>query len=124
MNHGFPGRECVSAVGPAAVLDAKDIERQRLRADWNDAVLADDAVLLAARNHFASEQEQRLLAAIHEYELVYLRAAGNQRCGPDAISGTAHVVALLGYDCITRSERGIKSFEVGRVRLLRCQHGE
>src|SRR5271169_7120433 len=55
MNHGFPGGECVTAVGPAAVLDAKHIERERLCADRNDAILADDAILLAARNYFAGE---------------------------------------------------------------------
>ncbi len=124
MNHGFRGGEGVAAAGPAAVLDAKDIEWQRLRADWNDAVLADDAILLAAGNHFAGEKQQRSLAAIDQHELVYLRAAGNQRCGFDAISRTAHVIALLGDDRFTGSERCIEGFEVRCVRLLRREHRE
>jgi hypothetical protein len=99
MNHGFRGGECVAGASPAAVLYAKHIERQRLRADWDDAVFADDAILLAAGNYFASEKEQRFLAAIYQDELVHLRATGNHRDGlRDAIARTAHVLALFGDD--------------------------
>jgi len=52
------------ATGPAAVLDAEHIERQRLCADRHDAILADDAVLLAAADQFAGQKQQRPLAAM------------------------------------------------------------
>src|SRR6202161_3199873 len=99
MDHGFRGGECVAGASPAAVLDAKHIERKRLRADWDDAVLSGDALLLAAENHSACEKEQRLLAAIYQDELVHLRAAaGTQHGGFGAIARTAHVLALFGDD--------------------------
>src|SRR5271168_2350117 len=105
MYHGFPSSECVAAVGPAAVFYAKHIERERLGADRNDAVLADDAVLLAAGNHFTGEQQQRFFAAIYQDELVHLRAAGDRWAGfAAAISQAAHVVALFGDDGFTVSE--------------------
>ena len=102
----FAGGEGVTAAGPAAVLDAKDIEWQRLRADRDDAVFADDAILLAAGNHFAGEKEQRFLAAIYEDELVHLRAAaGTQHGRFGAIARTAHVLALFGDDGLAGRER-------------------
>src|SRR5580700_6341202 len=120
MNHGFRGGEGVTAAGPATVLNAKDVERQRLCADWNDAVLADDAILLAAGNHFACEKEQRLLAAIYQDELVHLRAAaGTQHGGFGAIARTAHVLALFGDDGFARGEGCVEGFEVGGVSVLR-----
>ena len=125
MNHGFRGGEGVTAAGPAAVLDAKDIERQRLRADGNDAVLADDAILLTAGNHFAGEKQQRFFAAIYEDELVHLRAAAGTHHGRfGAVARTAHVFALFGDNCFARSERCIEGFEIGGVGVLRRQHGK
>src|SRR2546430_6071665 len=46
MDDGIRGGKLRGA-GPAPVLDAEDIERQRRRADGNDAVLANDAGLFA-----------------------------------------------------------------------------
>ena len=63
MNDGSGGAE-LRAAGPAAVLDAKDVERQRRSASGDDAVLADDAVLLAPAYEFAGEEQQGTLAAI------------------------------------------------------------
>jgi hypothetical protein len=60
---------------PAAVLDAEDIERQGFSAGRDDAVLGDDAVLLATADEFAGEQNERALAAIDQDELVDGRAA-------------------------------------------------
>jgi hypothetical protein len=55
MDDGVGGGE-ICAGRPAAVLDAEDIERKRLGAGGNDAVLADDAVLFAAADEFAGEK--------------------------------------------------------------------
>ena len=125
MDHGFRGGEGVTAAGPAAVLDAKDIERQRLRADGYDAVFADDAILLTAGNHFAGEKQQRFFASIYEDELVHLRAAAGIQHGRfGAVARTAHVFALFGDNCFARSERCIEGFEIGGVGVLRGQHRE
>jgi hypothetical protein len=44
MNDDVGGGEFIAA-GPAAVLDAENVERKRLRADGYDAIFADDAPL-------------------------------------------------------------------------------
>src|SRR6267142_1243391 len=61
VDDGLRRSELRAATGPAAVLDAKYIERQRFRADRYDAILADNAVLLAAADQFAGQQQQRPL---------------------------------------------------------------
>src|SRR5260370_3489687 len=69
MNDGIGSSE-LRAAGPTAVLDTEDVERERRSADGNDAVLSDNAVLLAAANEFAGEEQKRALAAINENKLV------------------------------------------------------
>ena len=69
MDDGIGGGE-LCAAGPAAVLDAEYVEGKRRRADGDDAVLADDAVLLATADEFAGEEQKRALAAIDENKLV------------------------------------------------------
>src|SRR5207302_9939814 len=69
MDNSIRGCELRGA-SPAAMLDAEDIERKRWRADRNDAVLANDAVLFAAADEFAGEEQQRTAAAIDQNELV------------------------------------------------------
>ena len=58
------------------MLDAEDIERKRVGAGGNDAVLANDAVLLAAADEFAGEEQEGSFAAIDENELIDARSAG------------------------------------------------
>ena len=79
------------------MLDAKNVQRERLRAHGDEAVLADDAVLLAATDEFSSEKKQRSLAAIDEDELIDACAAG--RVGDNAaIAAARHAIATLFGD--------------------------
>src|SRR5689334_257034 len=48
----------VLAARPSAVFDAEDINRYRLRCRFNDAVVADDAILLAADDHLTGNQDE------------------------------------------------------------------
>src|SRR5215472_9615876 len=57
------------------MLDAEDIQRKRGRADWYDAVFANNAVLLATAHQFAGKQQKRAFAAIDQDKLVH-RSAG------------------------------------------------
>jgi len=82
VNDGIRSGE-LRASGPAAVFDAENIEREWRRSDWNDAVLTDDAILLAAE--FAGEEQQRTLAAIDENKLIN----GSARGGLGNIDGTS-----------------------------------
>src|SRR5260370_316980 len=69
VDDGIRGGE-LRAAGPTAVLDAEDVERKRRRTDGDNAILADDAVLLAPADEFAGEEQQRTLAAIDQNKLV------------------------------------------------------
>src|SRR2546426_10175746 len=69
MDDGIRGGELRGA-GPAAVLHAEDVERKRRRADGNDAVFADDAVLFASADEFTGKEQQRAAAAIDQNKLV------------------------------------------------------
>jgi hypothetical protein len=71
MHHHFRSAKLRGFSGPAPMLDTKDIERQRLSADGNDPVFADDAILIATGNDFSGKQKHRLLAAIDEDKLVH-----------------------------------------------------
>jgi len=68
------------------VLDAEDVEGKRRRADGDDAVLADDAVLLAPADEFAGEEQQRTLAAIDQNKLVDGSASGLRSVDGPAIA--------------------------------------
>src|SRR5260370_30892098 len=69
VDDGIRGGE-LRAAGPTAVLDAENVKRQRSRADGNDTVLANHAVLLAAADELAGEEQHRTLAAINKNQLV------------------------------------------------------
>src|SRR5437588_7591741 len=69
MHNGI-GRSELRAAGPTAMLDAENIQWKRWCAHWNDAVLANYAVLLAATDQFASKQQKRALAAVDQYQLI------------------------------------------------------
>src|SRR5260370_651727 len=71
VDDGLGGDELRAAAGPAAMLDAEDVEGKRLSAHGHDAVFANDAVLLAAADQLAGEQQERALAAIDEHTLIH-----------------------------------------------------
>src|SRR5207249_10316569 len=75
MDDGIRGGELRGA-GPAAVLHAEDVERKRRRADGNDAVFADDAVVFASADEFTGKEQQRAAAAIDQNKLVDGSAGG------------------------------------------------
>lgn len=70
MNHGFGGAE-LRAGGPAAVLYAKNVKGQGVGVGRDDAVLGNDAVLLATADEFTGEENDGTLTAIDEHELVH-----------------------------------------------------
>jgi hypothetical protein len=79
------------------VLDAKDVEREGFGADRDDAVLADDAILLAAADEFAGEEKKRTLAAIDENELIDAGAGGIRRAN-DAVAAAREARDALFAD--------------------------
>src|SRR5205807_4870505 len=95
-------------------LDAEDIERKRWRADRNDAVLANDAVLFAAADEFAGEEQQRTAAAIDQNELVNGSAGvGRRKIDRTAVARTLEdLCALLGDGNLA-----------GRESFLECEEG-
>src|SRR6266852_4262035 len=99
MNDGERGRELRTA-GPTAVLDAEDVERERRCASGNDAVLADDAVLLAAADQFAGEEQQRAAAAIDQEKLV----DGSAGAGLGNVNGAAVATANHGFGTLLANE--------------------
>src|SRR5882724_7466083 len=114
MNDGFGGGE-IRAGRPAAVLDAEDIERERVGSGGNDTVLADDAVLLAAADEFAGEEKEGSLAAIDENELIDAGSAGIVR--RNAVAAIAHDAdaALFADDNFAGSETFFEGEEMSGV---------
>src|SRR5712664_1149949 len=95
MDDGIRGGK-LRAASPTAVLDAEDIERERRSAGGNDAVFANDAVLLAAADEFAREEQQRALAAVDQDQLVDGRAAtGLRNIHGAAIATANHALGTL-----------------------------
>ena len=99
MDNGLGVSE-VRAGGPAAVFDAKDVERKRFGADGDKTVFADNAVLFAAADKFSGEEQERALAAVDEDKLV---DGGSRRiCGADdavaAIAIAGHALGALFPD--------------------------
>src|SRR5947207_7987818 len=100
MNDGF--RSCkLRAAGPAAVLNTEDVERERRRADGNDAILADDAILLAAAHELAGEQQQRAFTAIDQDKLVH--------------GSAGHGLRTLCYQAITYAIQDLSNFVYPRL---------
>src|SRR6266481_6341836 len=111
--------------GPSAVLDAEDIERERGRADRNDAVLADDAVLFAAADEFAREQQERALAAIDKNKLVDGSAGWLRKVNGAAVARALHDLrALLGDSHLAGSESFFEGKEWAGVLALRTDDGK
>src|SRR5437588_9045665 len=95
MDDGIRGGKLRGAC-PAAVLDAEDVKRKRRRADGNDAILADDAILLAAAHELAGEEQQRAFTAIDQYKLVHGSAGtGLRNIYRPAIATANHVLRTL-----------------------------
>ena len=116
MDDGIGGGE-LCAAGPAAVLDAEYVEGKRRRADGDNAVLADDAVLLAAADELAGEEQKRALAAIDENKLVD-GGAGRGLLdinGPAIARACQAFGALLTNEDVTGSETFFKSEEKAGV---------
>src|SRR5882724_7244340 len=114
MNDGFGGGE-IRAGRPAPVLDAEDIERKRVGAGGNDAVLANDAVLLAAADEFAGEEKEGSFAAIDEDELIDAGSAGI--VWRNAVAAIAHDAdaALFADDNFAGSETFFEGEEMSGV---------
>src|SRR5258708_4822574 len=95
---------CSRTLGWTMVFDAVNCEllpvqrpcstqktsRKRFGANRHDAVFADDAVLLAAADEFAGQQQQRTLAAVDEHELVHRRVILRRCSGPNHAAVTHH----------------------------------
>src|SRR5207237_7754032 len=84
--------------GPAAVLHAKDVERKRWRTYGHDAVLADNAVLLAAADKFAGQQYERALAPVDEHELVHGGARRLRNIDRTAVTPADHFLGAAFAD--------------------------
>ena len=67
--------------GPSAGLDAEDAEIDGVALRRHNAILADDAILLAAGNNLARQQEQRLVGVVDQDQGVDLVAAISRRIG-------------------------------------------
>src|SRR3989454_12671914 len=116
MHDGFRGSE-LRAAGPTAVLDTEHVEGKWRSADGDDAVLADDAVLLAAADELAGEEQKRALAAIDENKLVD-GGAGRGLLdvnGPAIARACQAFGALLTNEDVTGSETFFKSEEKAGV---------
>jgi len=123
VNDGFCRGEICSG-RPAAVFDAKDVERKRFRADGDDAVLADDAVLLAAADKFAGEEKKRALATVDENELIDAGARGVS-WADDAVAASREARgALLANDDFAGGEAFFEREEAAGVRSVASDNGK
>jgi len=77
VNDGIRAAE-LRASGPAAVFDAENIDWERRSSDWNDAVLTDDAILLAAADEFrrARSKQRTLLRLMKQDDLTEAPVVG------------------------------------------------
>src|SRR5260370_6499456 len=118
VDDGIRGGE-LRAAGPTAVLDAEDFERKRRRADGDDAVLADDAVLLAPADEFAGEEQQRTLAAIDQNKLVDGSASGLRNVdGPATARASQAFGALLADEHFTSGKSFLQRKEGAGVLVV------
>ena len=125
MNDG-PGGTELRAAGPTAVLDAEDLERERRSASGNDAVFADDAILLAAADEFAGEEQQRALAAVDQYQLVDGSTGGGLwKVHGAAIATANHALGTLLTDGhLACGETFLKGEEGTSVLAIGADNGE
>ena len=113
------------AARPAAVFDAEDFQRQRRGAGGNNAILADNAVLLAAADKFARQQQQRPLAVIDQHKLIDGGARGRREVHWAAISAADKPLrSLLVHDHFAGGKSLLKRKEGARVLAIRADYGE
>ena len=125
MNDGIRSGE-LRASGPAAVFDAENIEREWRSSDWNDAVLTNDAILLAAANEFAGEEQQRTLAAIDENKLINGSAGGGlgNIYGPSVARTRQAFRALLADEHFAGGETFLECEKQTGVLIVGTHDGE
>jgi len=122
VDDGIRGGE-LRAARPTAVLDAEDVEGKRRRADGDDAVLADDAVLLAPADEFAGEEQQRTLAAIDQNKLVDGSASGLRSVDGPAIARASQTFgALLPDEHFAGGKSFLESEEETGVLVVRTDY--
>ena len=102
------------------MLDAENVERQRIGAGSDDAVFGDDAVLLAAADQFAGEEQNGALAAVDQHQAIDGGAGAVLAGTGAAIAAAGHAVAaLLADDYVAGGEAFVEGEEGGGV--LRCR---
>src|SRR5215467_3421063 len=106
------------------MLHTKNAERKRLGSDGNDAIFADNAVLLAAAYQFAGEKQQWTLAAIDENELIDVSSARVIRRGNTVAVADHSGVALLADQNFTRGEAFFEREEMACVARYAGHNGE
>src|SRR5712692_230223 len=122
VDDGIRGGE-LRAAGPTAVLDAENVKRKRRRADGNDTVLANDAVLLAAADELASEEQKRTLAAIDQNKLVDGSASRLRSVDGPAIARTCQTFgALLPDEHFAGGKSFLKSEKETGVLVVRTDY--
>src|SRR5262249_40594947 len=123
MDDGFRGGE-IRTGRPTAVLDAEHVQGKRFRTDGNDAIFTNDAVLLAATDEFAGEENEWAPAAIDEDELV---DAGRSRelTVAEAAAVADHAARTLFADeDFAGSEAFFEGEEVAGVSGISCDDGK
>ncbi len=66
--------ELLAARHPSSVLDAEHRQIDGIGLGRNQPVGADDAILLAAGNDLAGQQQQRPIGIVDQHQLIHLRA--------------------------------------------------
>ena len=119
--------ELAGAFGPAAVFDAEDGEVDGVGSGGNDAVLGDNAVLLAAGDDLAGEQEQRAVGVVDQDQGVDLVALLARR-GGRAAAGTDETAHFAGFGDLDFAglEALIEGEELAALRgsAVRANHGK
>src|ERR1019366_6686856 len=95
---------------PTSGLDAEDTEVDRIALAGHDAIFADDAVLLAASNYLAGEEEQRSFRVIDQDQSIHLRAAhGMDNCRfAGAVTDEATRLPSFSHDNVAAAAALIK----------------
>jgi len=109
------------------MFDAEDVEGKRIGSHRDEAVFADDAVLLATANQFAGQEKQRALAAVDEDELIDGGSGGIART--DNAVATAAIAghtfgALFADDDFAGGEALVKSEDGVGVMVVRTDYRE
>ena len=107
------------------MLHAENVERQGIGAGSDDAILGDDAILLAAADEFAGEEKDGALAAIDQHQLVYGSAGVVllSRCALVAAARHAFA-ALFSNKHVARREAVVESHERAGVLGKRTDYWE